>query len=227
VTEGLDGLRDRIAEYRQLGARFAKWRAVITIGDGIPSDYCLDANAHALARYAALCVEGDLVPIVEPEVLMDGAHTLERYHEVTERALRKVFAALYDHRVPLTEIILKPNMVLSGSTCSTQASVSEVAAATLECFRNSVPAEVPGIVFLSGGQSDKKATAHLNEMNKMGGGPWELSFSYGRALQAAPLKAWAGEAANVPAAQSAYLHRARCNGAARSGDYSDEMERAA
>jgi fructose-bisphosphate aldolase class I len=227
VTEGLDGLRDRLAEYRQLGARFAKWRAVITLGDGIPSDYCLDANAHALARYAALCVEGGIVPIVEPEVLMDGSHTLEHYCDVTERTLRKVFAALYDQRVPLTEMILKPNMVISGSTCPTQAGVTEVAEATLACFRNAVPAEVPGIVFLSGGQSDEKSTAHLSAMNKMGGGPWELSFSYGRALQAAPLKAWAGEAANVAAAQKALLHRARCNGAARTGDYTDEMERAA
>jgi fructose-bisphosphate aldolase class I len=227
VTEGLDGLRERLAEYRQLGARFAKWRAVITMGMGIPSDHCLDTNAHALARYAALCVEGGIVPIVEPEVLMDGSHTLEHYSEVTERTLRKVFAALYDQRVPLTEIILKPNMVISGSTCPTQAGVTEVAEATLACFRNAVPAEVPGIVFLSGGQSDEKSTAHLNEMNKLGGGPWELSFSYGRALQAAPLKAWAGEVGNVPAAQSALLHRARCNGAARTGSYTDEMERAA
>jgi fructose-bisphosphate aldolase class I len=227
VTEGLDGLRDRVAEYRQLGARFAKWRAVITIGDGIPSDYCIDTNAHALARYAALCVEGDLVPIVEPEVLMDGAHTLQRCHDVTERTLRTVFAALNEQRVPLNEIILKPNMVISGADCPTQASVTEVAEATLDCFRNTVPAEVPGIVFLSGGQSDELATAHLNEMNKLGAAPWELSFSYGRALQAAPLKAWAGSAANVPAAQQAYLHRAKCNGAARHGRYSDADERAA
>jgi len=227
VTEGLDGLRDRIAEYRQLGARFAKWRAVITIGDGIPSDGCIRANAHALARYAALCVEGDLVPIVEPEILMDGSHTIERCDEVTERTLEEVFAELSEQRVPLNEIILKPNMVLSGSTCPTQASVREVAEATLACFRKTVPDEMPGVVFLSGGQSDELATAHLNEMNKLGGGPWQLSFSYGRALQAAPLKAWAGDAANVPAAQQAYLHRARCNGAARSGKYSDEMERVA
>jgi len=227
VTEGLDGLRDRIAEYRQLGARFAKWRAVITIGDGIPSDGCIRANAHALARYAALCVEGDLVPIVEPEVLMDGPHTIERCDEVTERTLAAVFAELSEQRVPLNEIILKPNMVLSGSTCPTQASVREVAEATLACFRKTVPDEMPGIVFLSGGQNDELATAHLNEMNKLGGGPWQLSFSYGRALQAAPLKAWAGDAANLSAAQQAYLHRARCNGAARSGKYTDEMERAA
>jgi fructose-bisphosphate aldolase class I len=227
ITEGLDGLRERLVDYRKLGARFAKWRAVITLGDGIPSDYCLDANAHALARYAALCIENDIVPIVEPEVMMDGSHTLERYYKVTERTLRKVFNCLYEQRVPLTEMILKPNMIISGSTCPTQAGVAEVAAATLECFRNTVPAEVPGIVFLSGGQSDKKSTAHLNEMNKLGGNPWELSFSYGRALQAAPLKAWAGEAGNMAAAQSAYLHRARCNSAARTGAYTDEMERAA
>jgi fructose-bisphosphate aldolase class I len=180
-----------------------------------------------LARYAALCVEGDLVPIVEPEVLMDGSHTIERCNEVTERVLAAVFAELGEQRVPLNEIALKPNMVLSGSTCPTQASVREVAEATLACFRKTVPEEVPGIVFLSGGQSDELATAHLNEMNKIGGGPWELSFSYGRALQAAPLKAWAGEAANIPAAQKAYLHRARCNGAARSGNYTEEMERSA
>jgi fructose-bisphosphate aldolase class I len=227
VTEGLDGLRDRIAEYRELGARFAKWRAVITIGDGIPSDTCLEANAHALARYAALCVEGGLVPIVEPEVLMDGPHTIERCDAVTERTLRRVFSALYDHRVRLDEMILKPNMVLSGTECPTQASVSDVAEATLRCFRRCVPAEMPGIVFLSGGQSDEIATAHLSEMNKLGGGPWELSFSYGRALQAAPLKAWGGAAENAPGAKKAFLHRARCNGAARFGKYTAAMEKAA
>jgi fructose-bisphosphate aldolase class I len=227
ITEGLDGLRDRIAEYRTLGARFAKWRAVITIGDGIPSETCLTANAHALARYAALCVEGGLVPIVEPEVLMDGPHDIARCYDVTERALRLVFAALYDHRVPLDEMILKPNMVISGTESKTQAGVAEVAEVTLRCFRAAVPAGVPGIVFLSGGQSDELATAHLNEMNRMGGGPWELSFSYGRALQAAPLKAWSGAAANVAAGQKALLHRARCNGAARDGSYTEAMENAA
>jgi fructose-bisphosphate aldolase class I len=227
VTEGLDGLRERIKEYRGLGARFAKWRAVITIGDDIPSDYCLDANAHALARYAALCVEGDLVPIVEPEVLMDGPHTIERCYDVTERALRKLYAELYAQRVPLEQTILKPNMVLSGTECARQANVREVAEQTLRCFRSAVPAAVPGIVFLSGGQSDEDATAHLNEMNKIGGVPWQLSFSYGRALQAAPLKAWGGTEANIPAAQQAYLHRARCNGAARSGSYTAAMEKAA
>jgi fructose-bisphosphate aldolase class I len=227
VTEGLDGLRERVAEYRELGARFAKWRAVITIGDGIPSDLCLDANAHALARYAALCVEGGLVPIVEPEVLMDGPHDLERCYAVTERALHRVFDALYQHRVLLNEMILKPNMVVSGTECPNQASVAEVAEATLRCFRGCVPAEMPGIVFLSGGQTDELATAHLNEMNKLGGGPWELSFSYGRALQAAPLKAWGGAAENADAARKAFLHRARCNGAARHGTYTDQMEQAA
>jgi fructose-bisphosphate aldolase class I len=227
VTEGLDGLRERLAEYVTLGAGFAKWRAVITIGDGIPSDYCIETNAHALARYAALCVEAGLVPIVEPEVLMDGGHTLERCYEVTERTLEKVFGELYAQRVPLEQILLKPNMVLSGSTCSKQASVREVAEATLHCFHRSVPAAVPGCVFLSGGQSDELATAHLNEMNKLGGGPWELSFSYGRALQAPALKAWGGKTENVKAAQQAYFHRAKCNGAARSGSYTDAMEAAA
>jgi fructose-bisphosphate aldolase class I len=229
VTEGLDGLRDRVAEYRGLGARFAKWRAVIDIDEssGIPSDYCLDVNAHALARYAALCVEGGLVPIVEPEVLMDGGHTIEVCRDVTERALQKVFAALFDQQVPLDQILLKPNMVLSGKKCPTQASVRDVAEQTLDCFQRVVPAAVPGCVFLSGGQSDEVASAHLSEMNKLGGVPWELSFSYGRALQAPVLEAWAGDAANVEKAKAALLHRARCNGAARSGSYSDEMEKAA
>jgi len=224
VTEGLDGLRERLGEYRSLGAKFAKWRAVITIGNDIPSDYCLDTNAHALARYAALCVEAGIVPIVEPEVLMDGPHTIERCYEVTERTLRKVFAQLYDQRVKLEEILLKPNMVLSGTECSVQASVKQVAEATLQCFRNAVPAAVPGIVFLSGGQSDELASAHLSEMNKLGGGPWELSFSYGRALQHPALEAWGGKPGNVAAAQKAYYHRAKCNGAARYGKYSEAME---
>ncbi len=224
VTEGLDGLRDRLGEYRGLGAKFAKWRAVIAIGDDIPSDYCLQTNAHALARYAALCVEAGIVPIVEPEVLMDGPHTIERCYEVTDRTLHEVFAALHQQRVPLEQILLKPNMVLSGNECSTQANVRKVAEATLQCFRNVVPAAVPGIVFLSGGQSDELATAHLNEMNKLGGGPWELSFSYGRALQAPALKAWSGSPEKRDAGQQAYYHRAKCNGAARSGDYSPAME---
>lgn len=224
VTEGLDGLRDRLAEYRDLGARFAKWRAVIRIGDGRPSDYCLDANAHALARYAALAVEQGLVPIVEPEVLMDGDHTIETCFEATARALHKVFAALFAQRVPLEQILLKPNMVLSGTDCKAQASVQEVAAQTIRCFLRHVPAAVPGVVFLSGGQSDVLATEHLNAMNKIGGVPWELSFSYGRALQAPALHAWGGKTANAQAAQKALHHRARCNGAARSGHYTERME---
>ncbi len=226
ISEGLDGLRERIAEYRDLGARFAKWRAVIEIGEGMPSDTCLETNAHALARYAALCVEGGLVPIVEPEVLMDGAHTIERCYEATDRTLRAVFRCLNEQRVPLEEILLKPNMVLSGQKCPKQASVREVAEQTLRCFRNTVPAAVPGIVFLSGGQSDQLATAHLNEMNRLGGGPWQLSFSYGRALQAPTLKAWGGKPQNAAAGQKALLHRARCNGAARGGSYTDAMEKA-
>ncbi len=227
ITEGLDGLRERVAEYHGLGARFAKWRAVITIGEGIPSDYCLETNAHALARYAALCVEGGLVPIVEPEVLMDGPHTIERCYQVTERMLRMLYDELYAQRVRLTETILKPNMVLSGTECKQQADVASVAEMTLQCFRNAVPAGVPGIVFLSGGQSDELATDHLNEMNKIGGAPWELSFSYGRALQAPALKAWAGKSENRDAGQKAFYHRARCNGAARSGKYSAAMEKEA
>jgi len=227
ITEGLDGLRDRLGEYRGLGARFAKWRAVITIGDGIPTDYCLETNAHALARYAALCVEAGIVPIVEPEVLMDGRHTIDNSDEVTTRALHHLFAALYHQRVPLPQILLKPNMVLSGYDCPEQANVREVAERTLACFRRVVPAAVPGIVFLSGGQSDEVATAHLNEMNKLGGGPWELSFSYGRALQAPALKAWGGSDASLGAGQKAYYHRAKCNGAARHGTYDAAMESAA
>jgi fructose-bisphosphate aldolase class I len=226
ITEGLDGLRERIAEFRSLGARFAKWRAVITIADTIPSDTCIDANAHALARYAALCVEGDLVPIVEPEILMDGPHSIERCYEVTERSLRSLYAELYAQRVPLEKTILKPNMVLSGIECPRQANAREVAEQTLRCFLAAVPAAVPGIVFLSGGQSDEDATAHLNEMNRIGRVPWELSFSYGRALQAAPLKAWGGRTEHREQAQRAFFHRARCNGAARTGSYTPEMERA-
>ena len=227
ITEGLDGLRERLVEYRGLGAKFAKWRAVITIGDGIPTDYCLETNAHALARYAALCVEAGIVPIVEPEVLMDGPHTIERCSEVTERTLQQVFHELFLQRVPLEQILLKPKMVLSGTESPTQAGVRQVAEATLAIFRRTVPAAVPGIVFLSGGQSDELATAHLNEMNRLGGGPWQLSFSYGRALQAPALKAWGGKTANVAAGQKAYYHRAKCNGAARSGSYTEAMERAA
>ena len=224
VTEGLDGLRGRLEKYRGLGARFAKWRAVITIGDGIPSDYCIDTNAHALARYAALCVEQGLVPIVEPEVLMGGSHTIERCYDVTSRTLARVFDALYQQRVPLAQILLKPNMVISGADCDVQATREQVAELTLRCFRNHVPAAVPGIVFLSGGQSDVEATANLNEMNKTRDLPWEVSFSYGRALQAPTLNAWLGKPENVPAAQDAFRHRSFCNGKARTGEYTPEVE---
>src|SRR5216117_675365 len=224
VTEGLDGLRERFAEYRQLGARFAKWRAVITIGENIPTRTCIEANAEALARYAALCQEADLVPIVEPEVLMDGTHTIERYFEVTQQTLESVFHALYEHRAVLEVMLLKPNMVLSGKDCPQRASVQEVAEATVRCMKRVVPAAVPGLVFLSGGQSDQQATEHLNAMNRMSGLPWQLSFSYGRALQAPVLKAWKGDPAKVAAAQQAFHHRAWCNSQARFGKYTEEME---
>jgi fructose-bisphosphate aldolase, class I len=227
VTEGLDGLRGRLDEYRELGARFAKWRAVISIGQGIPSEYCLWTNAHALARYAALSQEAGLVPIVEPEVLMDGDHTIERSFEVTSRTLHAVFTELRDQRVHPEGILLKPNMVLSGYESSEQASHEQVAAETIRCFKRHVPAAVPGIVFLSGGQSDEDATANLNAMNAMGPHPWQLSFSYGRALQAPALKAWRGKKENVEAAQRAYYHRAKMNSAARTGMYAPEMEREA
>jgi fructose-bisphosphate aldolase, class I len=227
ITEGLDGLRDRLAGYRDLDASFTKWRAVITIGPGIPTPGCIDANAEALARFAALSQEAGLVPIVEPEVLMDGDHTVERCFEVTAATLASVFAALRRHRVRLDGMLLKPNMVVSGGDCPEQAGVREVAEATVRCLRDNVPASVPGIVFLSGGQSDELATAHLDAMNRLGPQPWELSFSYGRALQAPALAAWKGDAANGPAAQQAFYHRARLNGAARSGSYSEEMEEAA
>jgi fructose-bisphosphate aldolase, class I len=226
ITEGLDGLRDRLAEYRRQGARFAKWRAVITIGEKIPTRTCIDANAEALARYAALCQEADVVPIVEPEVLMDGAHTIERYFEVTQQTLRSVFDALAEHRVALEGMLLKPNMVLSGKECPQQASVQEVAEATVRCMKRVVPAAVPGLVFLSGGQTDLQATEHLNAMNRTEGLPWQLSFSFGRALQAPVLKAWKGEAANVAAAQQAFHHRAWCNSKARFGKYTEGMETA-
>jgi len=225
ITEGLDGLRERLTEYRQqLSARFTKWRAVITIGDGIPTRSCIDTNAELLARYAALSQEADLVPIVEPEVLMDGTHTIERQFEVTERTLRSVFQALAVHRVVLEAMLLKPNMVVSGKECPQQASVQEVAEATVRCMKRVVPAAVPGLVFLSGGQSDLQATEHLNAMNRLEGLPWQLSFSYGRALQAPVLKAWKGDAANVAAAQQAFHHRAWCNSQARFGKYTEEME---
>ena len=227
ITEGLDGLRDRLVEYRGLGARFAKWRAVIEIADGKPSDACLQANADALARYAALCVDERIVPIVEPEILMDGTHTIERSFAVTERTLHLVFRALFEQRVPLEQILLKPNMVLSGYSCPQKASVQQVAEETIRCFRRVVPAAVPGIVFLSGGQSDEAATAHLDAMNKLGGFPWEMSFSYGRALQAPALKAWGGKPDQLGAGQKAFYHRAKLNGAARHGRYDESMEKAA
>jgi fructose-bisphosphate aldolase, class I len=227
ITEGLDGLRDRLAEYRELGARFTKWRAVITIGKGIPSEYCIWTNAHALARYAALSEEAGLVPIVEPEVLMDGDHTIERSFEVTSRTLHAVFTELRDQRVQPEGMLLKPNMVLSGYDCPEQASDEEVAHETLRCFRRHVPAAVPGIVFLSGGQSDEQATARLSAMNAVGPHPWQRSFSYGRALQAPALKAWGGKPENVEAGQRAYYHRAKMNSAARTGMYAPEMEKEA
>ena len=226
VTEGLDGLRERLNEYRELGARFTKWRAVIDIGDGLPTPYAIHVNAHALGRYAVLSQEAGLVPIVEPEVLMDGDHTIERCYEVTEATLHAVFHELHLQRVELDGMLLKPNMVLSGKDASEQAGVQEVAEQTIRCLKATVPAAVPGIVLLSGGQSDELATAHLNAMNATGEHPWELSFSYGRALQAPALKAWGGKEENVAAAQEAYFHRARLNGAARSGSYSEEMEAA-
>jgi fructose-bisphosphate aldolase class I len=224
VTEGLDGLREQLNEYSDLGARFTKWRAVITIGDGIPSRYCIEANAHALGRYAALSQEAGLVPIVEPEVLMDGDHDIERCREVTEATLHAVFHQLFEQRIALEGMLLKPNMVVSGKDCPTQAGVEAVAKITVKTLRRCVPAAVPGIVFLSGGQSEEEATVHLNAMNAIGSQPWELSFSYGRALQQSALQVWSGDPAKVQAAQAAYLHRARMNGAARSGRYKPEME---
>ena len=227
VTEGLDGLRGRLEEYRGLGARFAKWRAVITIGEFIPTASCVDANAHALARYAALCQEAEIVPIVEPEVLMDGEHSLEESFEVTEATLRAVFNQLYEHNVLLEGTILKASMVISGSKAKERAGVQEVAEATVQCLLNAVPAALAGVVFLSGGQSDEEATAHLNAMNQLGEFPWPLSFSYGRALQAPSLRLW-GEnpSANVAAAQRKLAHRARMNGLAALGEYDESLEAA-
>jgi fructose-bisphosphate aldolase class I len=227
ITEGLDGLRERLSEYRQMGARFAKWRAVITIGESIPSCGCLEANGHALARYAALCQESGLVPIVEPEVLMDGDHTLEQCARVTAAALHTVFCQLYRQRVLLEGMILKPNMVLPGKACPKQAGVEEVADATVSCLLRAVPAAVPGVAFLSGGQDPELASARLNAMNlrwrsKM---PWVLTFSYSRAIQQPALDTWKGEAINVVAAQKALYHRAKCNSMARRGEYRQEMEK--
>jgi fructose-bisphosphate aldolase, class I len=225
VTEGLDGLRDRLAEYHGMGARFAKWRAVIRITDKLPSVACVSANAHALGRYAALCQEQHILPIVEPEVLMNGAHTTERCEEVTGAVLHAVFHELFEQGVSLESLLLKPSMVIAGKDCSRQASEQEVATATLRCLRRHVPAAVPGIVFLSGGQKDKLATAHLNAINRLPGPkPWKLSFSYGRALQDAALEAWHGRDENVKAGQQAFYHRARCNSAATRGQYTDQME---
>jgi fructose-bisphosphate aldolase class I len=227
ITEGLDRLRDRLNEYHEIGARFAKWRAVIDIGregdDSIPSPYCIDVNMHALARYAALCQEAGIVPIVEPEVLMDGDHSIERCYEVTEYGLKALYKALYDQGVELEGTILKPNMIIAGKKCPDQASVEEVADMTVQCLANCVPAAVPGIAFLSGGQSDEEATAHLNAMNAAYDLPWPLTFSYGRALQAAPLKAWSGK--DVEAGQKAFNHRARMNGLAAKGEWSADLEK--
>jgi fructose-bisphosphate aldolase, class I len=227
ITEGLDGLRERLAEYRELGARFAKWRATYSIAEDEPSEYCVWTNAHALARYAALCQEAGLVPIVEPEVLQDGTHTLEQSRKATGRVLQALYTELHDQRIDYRGTLLKPNMVLSGYEASDRAGADEVAYATLACLYKHVPAAVPGIVFLSGGQTDEDATTHLNAMNARGPHPWQLSFSYGRALQAPALKAWGGKAENVEAAQRAYYHRAKMNGAARTGMYAPEMEREA
>jgi fructose-bisphosphate aldolase class I len=227
ITEGLDGLRDRLKEYFQMGARFAKWRAVITIGGGIPSRGCVEANAQALARYAALCQEAGLVPVVEPEVLMEGDHTLERCRELTEEALRAVFSHLYTQRVALEGMILKPNMVLPGLTCPIQESVDEVADATVKCLLRAVPAAVPGVAFLSGGQPSELASARLNAMNARFRThlPWAVAFSFARAIQQPALEIWKGQDANVAAAQQALYHRAKCNRAARRGEYFAAMEK--
>jgi fructose-bisphosphate aldolase, class I len=227
ITEGLDGLRERLIEYRGFGAKFAKWRAVIDIAPGIPTATCIDTNAHALARYAALCQDEDIVPIVEPEVLMDGAHDIDRCYEATEWTLKRVFAALYEQRIKLEGMVLKPNMVIAGKKSPQRASVEEVADKTVRVLKACVPAAVPGIAFLSGGQSDEEATAHLDAINKHGALPWRLTFSYGRALQAAPQKTWAGRSENVAAAQRAFAHRAMMNGLAALGQWQSELERKA
>jgi fructose-bisphosphate aldolase class I len=224
VTEGLDGLRERLAEYHSLGARFAKWRATYSITDHLPSDDCIWVNAHALARYAALCQEAGIVPIVEPEILMDGTHTLARSHAVSGRVLQALYTELHDQRVDLRGTLLKPNMVLSGYDASERAGIEEVAEATLDSFYRHVPAAVPGIVFLSGGQSDEDATAHLNAMAARGPHPWPLSFSYGRALQAPALDAWRGKTENVEAGKKAYYKRAKLNSVASLGKYSQALE---
>ena len=224
ITEGLTGLRERLSEYRSLGAGFAKWRAVITIDNDLPSDFCIRANAHALARYAALCQEAGIVPIVEPEVLMDGEHSLERCQEVTEHTLNVTFSELAAHRVVLEQMILKPNMVISAKNCTARASREQVAEETVKTLKRCVPTAVPGIAFLSGGQTEQEATEHLSLMNAMGPLPWELSFSYGRALQESALKAWAGKRENFPQGQAKFTHRSQCNSAARDGSYRSSME---
>jgi fructose-bisphosphate aldolase, class I len=226
ITEGLDGLRERLTEYHKLGARFAKWRAVIDIGVSIPTAFAIDANAHALARYAALCQEAGIAPIVEPEVLMDGDHTIERCEEVTDAVLNAVFGQLFAHRIHLEGMVLKPNMVIAGKKCPKRAAPAQVTEATLRCLRRHVPSAVPGIAFLSGGQSETEATEHLSLMNQASGVPWALTFSYGRALQESALKAWAGKPESVGAGQKAFLHRARLNGLARRGQYTAALEAA-
>jgi fructose-bisphosphate aldolase, class I len=227
ITIGLDKLTDRLPKYYEQGARFAKWRAVIDIGQGIPSYTCIHTNTHALARYAALCQASQIVPIVEPEVLMDGDHDINRCYEVTEFVLKEVFQQLYYQRVALEGMVLKPNMVVSGKKCKKQASVEEVAERTIKLLKACAPGAVPGIAFLSGGQSDEEATAHLDAMNKLGPLPWKLTFSYGRALQAAPQKAWSGKNENVAAAQRAFNHRARMNGLAALGQWKADLEKKA
>jgi fructose-bisphosphate aldolase class I len=224
ITEGLDGLRERLAEYHKLGARFAKWRAVIDIAAGVPTPFAIDANAHALARYAALCQEANIVPIVEPEVLMDGDHTIERCEEVTSNTLSSVFRQLHEHRIFLEGMVLKPNMIISGKKAPKRANAQEVAEATVRVLKRYVPGAVPGIAFLSGGQTAAEATEHLNLMNKFGSLPWELTFSYGRALQDEALKAWGGKPENFGAAQKAFFRRAKLNGLARTGEYNARQE---
>ncbi len=226
ITEGLDGLRERLAEYYDLGARFAKWRAVITIGEGLPTRYCISANAHALARYGALCQEAGIVPIIEPEVLMDADNTIETCYEVSDKTLHVVFGALYRAGVKFEGMVLKPNMIVPGKKSGQKASVQQVAEMTLEVLKKNVPAAVAGIAFLSGGQSDQEASAHLNELNKIGGAPWPLTYSYGRALQTAAMETWAGKSDNIAAGQAAALLRARANSAATYGKYSEELETA-
>jgi fructose-bisphosphate aldolase class I len=225
VTEGLDGLRERLKEYFGLGARFAKWRAVINIGAGIPTVGCIEANAHALARYSALCQEANIVPIVEPEVILDGDHTIERCFDVSTATLRALFNELVQQKVSLEHVVLKASMVLSGNKAQNRAGVQQVAEQTLKCLKETVPASLPGVVFLSGGQSDEEATAHLDAMNRIGGAPWPLTYSYSRALQAAALKAWSGQAGNWKAAQQAFYHRAKMNSLASQGKWSRESEK--